>query len=80
MSEKTSCQKVRWRCVSASRGTIGKVDAYSVKVNTSWRVTFDLMAEGNEPVELRCYLKKGEETLTETWAYQFLPAPTVLGG
>ncbi|WP_152046431.1 glucan biosynthesis protein [Aureimonas psammosilenae] len=66
--------------VSASRGTIGKVDAYSVKVNTSWRVTFDLMAEGNEPVELRCYLKKGEETLTETWAYQFLPAPTVLGG
>ncbi|KAB0679319.1 glucan biosynthesis protein [Aureimonas leprariae] len=58
---------------SASRGELGKVDAYSVKVDTAWRVTFDLKATGPEPVELRLYLKRGDETLTETWSYQFLP-------
>ncbi|WP_279483160.1 glucan biosynthesis protein [Aureimonas sp. SK2] len=59
---------------SASRGTVGKVDCYSVKVGTAWRVTFDLTAEGSDPVELRLYMRQGDKVLTETWAYQFLPA------
>ncbi|WP_294641638.1 glucan biosynthesis protein, partial [uncultured Aureimonas sp.] len=59
---------------TASRGTVGKVDCYSVKVGTAWRVTFDLTAEGNDPVELRLYMRQGDKVLTETWAYQFLPA------
>lgn len=58
---------------STSRGTLGKADCYSVKVGTAWRVTFDLTAEGTEPVELRLYMRQGDTVLTETWAYQFLP-------
>lgn len=45
-----------------------------------WRVGFQLApaAEGTKladigPVELRCCLKKGEDFLTETWAYRITP-------
>jgi glucans biosynthesis protein len=65
--------------VSASRGTVSNVNAYSVKVDTAWRAMFDLAVEGSEPVELRLYLSQGDETLTETWAYQFLPVEPAAG-
>jgi glucans biosynthesis protein len=59
--------------VSHSRGTID--NAYVIKVvgTNKWRAVFDLTASGQEPVDLRCYLRLGEETLSETWMYQFLP-------
>ncbi len=39
-----------------------------------WRVRFDLVAtQGGTPVELRCFLRRGGETLTETWLYQYDP-------
>jgi glucans biosynthesis protein len=43
--------------------------------NKTWRavVKFEPAAENKEPVELRCTLKKGEETLTETWSYLWSP-------
>ena len=28
---------------------------------------------GKEPVEMRCFLRKGDEVLTETWLYQYHP-------
>ena len=59
--------------VSASRGTVSLAGCYRVKVGTAWRATFDLKVTGTDPVELRLYLRNGERTLTETWAYQFLP-------
>ncbi|MEF2071795.1 glucan biosynthesis protein [Consotaella aegiceratis] len=59
--------------VTASRGTVSQLDSYSIKVGTGWRAMFDLQCWGAEPVDIRLYLKKGEETLTETWLYQFLP-------
>ncbi len=59
--------------VSASRGRIVRRNSYSLKVGTAWRAAFDLEVEGTEPVELRCYLRRGTETLTETWSYQFHP-------
>ncbi|MBO0663641.1 glucan biosynthesis protein [Jiella sp. MQZ9-1] len=61
--------------VTSSRGTISNVDCYSVKVGTAWRMTFDLKTDSTDPVDLRAYLKRGEQTLTETWLYQFLPKP-----
>jgi glucans biosynthesis protein len=42
-------------------------------VNGHWRTQFDLVVDGTEPVELRCYLKLGDRTLSETWAYQYHP-------
>ncbi|MDB4991625.1 MAG: periplasmic glucan biosynthesis protein MdoG, partial [Myxococcaceae bacterium] len=38
-----------------------------------YRAQFDLTLEGNDTVELRVFLLNGEQTLTETWAYQFEP-------
>jgi periplasmic glucans biosynthesis protein len=59
--------------VSTSRG---KVDnAYVIKVvgTDKWRALFDLSPEGGEPIDLRCYLRLDDKTLTETWLYQYLP-------
>ena len=61
--------------VSASRGEVTLVNAYSVKVDTAWRATFDITADVGDPVELRCYLKRGDTVLTETWLYQYFPMP-----
>jgi glucans biosynthesis protein len=59
--------------ISYSRGRID--NAYVIKVvgTDRWRALFDLETEGSGPVDLRCYLKLGDETLTETWLYQWIP-------
>ncbi|KAB2941543.1 MAG: glucan biosynthesis protein [Hyphomicrobium sp.] len=59
--------------VSHSRGRVD--NAYVIKVvgTERWRALFDLTTEGDGPVDLRCYLRLGEETLSETWMYQWLP-------
>lgn len=58
---------------TASHGTVD--NAYVIKVvgTNKWRALFDLSADGRDPVDLRCYLRLGEETLSETWIYQHLP-------
>ena len=59
--------------VTASSGTIANK---AVQRNTridGWRVFFELRPESTSPVELRCFLKLGEDTLTETWSYQWHP-------
>ena len=30
--------------------------------------------QGKEPVEMRLYLKNGNQTLSETWTYQYFPS------
>ena len=59
--------------VTTSRGKVGK--AYVVKVvgTDRWRALFDVDAPGKEQINLRCYLRLGEQTLTETWLYQYFP-------
>jgi len=42
-------------------------------VNQSWRLTFRVRPKGNQPVELRAFLDKADQTLTETWSYVILP-------
>jgi glucans biosynthesis protein len=42
--------------------------------NGSWRVAFALRPAGlAEPVELRCFLRKAPDVLTETWSYLWRP-------
>lgn len=60
--------------VTASRGATSLVNAHSIKVGTGWRATFDIRPDGEEPVDLRLYLHRGDEVLTETWLYQFHPS------
>ncbi|HTJ58670.1 MAG TPA: glucan biosynthesis protein D [Devosiaceae bacterium] len=38
-----------------------------------WRAQFDFTCVGPGPVEMRLYLKNGDQTLTETWLYQYHP-------
>jgi glucans biosynthesis protein len=42
--------------------------------NGTWRVAFAIKPDGSgRPVELRCYLRKKTNILTETWSYQWNP-------
>ncbi len=59
--------------IDASRGTIGNVAAYPVVGTDRWRAMFDLTAEGEEPVDLRMYLRHEDRALSETWVYQLFP-------
>ncbi len=43
-------------------------------INGTWRVAFMLKPDGSgRPVELRCFLKAGNDALTETWSYLWQP-------
>lgn len=62
--------------ISVSRGTLGEyrhTEAVPNDVPGHWRTQFDLRAEGAEPVEMRCYLRVGEQVASETWLYQYHP-------
>lgn len=60
--------------VSASRGRIERAAARPVKGTAIWRCNFDLVSDGSEPVDLRCFLRDGSGALTEGWLYQWTPA------
>jgi glucans biosynthesis protein len=39
-----------------------------------WRVAIELVADGSHtPVELRCFLREGDDVLTETWSNLWNP-------
>lgn len=59
--------------VTQSRGKLSNVYALQVVGTKIWRAFFDLQAEGVDPVDLRCFLRLGDQPLTETWLYQYLP-------
>ena len=42
-------------------------------VSGHWRAQFDLVVQGPDPVELRCFLRNGDQVLTETWLFQYHP-------
>jgi periplasmic glucans biosynthesis protein len=66
----------------ASRGTFSYIFTEAVPdgVPGHWRAQFDLTVTGDDPVEMRLYLKNGDKILSETWLYQYLPFPTGSGG
>jgi len=59
----------------SSRGKFSYVfmEAVPDDVPGHWRAQFDLTVDGNDPVEMRLFLKAGDEVLTETWLYQYHP-------
>jgi glucans biosynthesis protein len=38
-----------------------------------WRAFFDLKPADEGPVDLRCFLRRGSDALTETWSFQWTP-------
>ncbi len=60
--------------VSASTGQVENVVAHKNPHTNGWRLSFELLPQGGEPSELRCFLKLGNDVLTETWSYQWTVA------
>jgi glucans biosynthesis protein len=60
--------------ITASHGTVTAAAARPIKELAGWRCNFDLIVDGKEPVDLRCYLADDQGALTETWLYQWTPA------
>ena len=72
-------ESIPWRCcpevvLPASRGTSLHLQRGGAEWYTGhWRAQFDLKFDGDEPVELRCFLILDDEQITETWLYQLHP-------
>jgi glucans biosynthesis protein len=60
--------------VTASSGQVLRPTAQRNAATGGWRATFELVpGAGTAPTELRCFLRRGSETLTETWSYPWTP-------
>lgn len=59
--------------VTLSRGKVENRYVIKVVGTNIWRAFFDVSVSGSEPLNLRCYLRLGDKTLSETWLYQFFP-------
>lgn len=56
---------------STSRGELSEAVAHFNDASGNWRAFFELVPEGDDPIELRCVLTEDRKTLTETWTYQW---------
>lgn len=59
--------------ITVSRGKVLTPAARPVVGGDTWRCNFDLLVDGNQPVDMRLYLKDNKGALTETWLYQYTP-------
>lgn len=60
--------------VTASRGEVSNVYNHPVvDQRNRWRAFFDISATGEEPVDIRAFLRRGDKALSETWIYQYFP-------
>jgi periplasmic glucans biosynthesis protein len=64
--------------LSSSRGSFSYVFTEAVPdgISGHWRAQFDLTVEGDEPVDLRLFLRHKNQTLSETWLFQYQPFQT----
>jgi periplasmic glucans biosynthesis protein len=59
--------------VTTTRGTITGVEAFPVVGTRRWRMMFDLSDLDGQPADLRAFLAKDGQALSETWIYQAFP-------
>jgi glucans biosynthesis protein len=59
--------------ITLSRGTIANPYVVKVVGTNTWRAFFDVAAGGSDMINMRCYLRLGDATLSETWLYQYFP-------
>ncbi|RAI03184.1 glucan biosynthesis protein D [Acuticoccus sediminis] len=61
--------------VSIARGKIvSEAEAWPVVGTPYWRLSFGFELEGNEPAEVRAFMRKDGKALSETWIGQILPS------
>ncbi|RUP08747.1 MAG: glucan biosynthesis protein D [Hyphomicrobium sp.] len=59
--------------VTSSHGTISGVEAFPVIGTKRWRMMFDLGDLNGQAADIRAYLAKDGQALSETWIYQIFP-------
>lgn len=59
--------------ISANFGTIQNAVVQPNPQTGGWRVSFQLAPDGNEVIELRAQLKRGDDALSEVWVYRWTP-------
>jgi glucans biosynthesis protein len=61
--------------ITLSRGTTEIVSARPLDSIKGWRAMFDVRPPdaGQEPIDIRLFLRLGDKALTETWLYQWTP-------
>ena len=64
--------------VAAPSGKVEREVVYPVVSTDKWRVTFDFTAASANPVDLRVYLRRGNDALSETWLCQHLPSLSII--
>jgi glucans biosynthesis protein len=55
--------------VQASKARIENVITQENKMLGGWRIFFDAIPEGNQPIELRAWLHKQDQICSEVWVY-----------
>lgn len=58
--------------VSASSGTLSRPVVQPNPQNKGWRLFFELTPDGSGPVDLRTFLRNGDDVLSETWSFQWI--------
>ncbi|MEX0604054.1 MAG: glucan biosynthesis protein [Marinobacter sp.] len=62
--------------ITVSRGKVEITSARPLHAIDGYRAMFDLVpGESEAPIDIRMYLKLGDQPLTETWVYQYTPPP-----
>lgn len=74
---KASADKGIEPVITLSSGKVSNIEILYVKPMDGYRILFDWTptSDAVDPVELRMYLRTGQEALSETWLYQYFPPP-----
>jgi len=61
--------------ITVSSGSVKQVEILYVDPLKGYRILFDWYpnSDSTEPVEMRLFLRSKDETLSETWLYQYFP-------
>jgi glucans biosynthesis protein len=58
--------------VSTSSGTVPLVVVEVNQPMGGWRAFFDFVPDGDNPADLRCFLRHQDQVLSETWSYRWM--------
>jgi len=57
--------------MTATNGEVVNVVLLAMPTRGRWRLIADIRRTGDDPVELRAYLRFNDTRLSETWLYQW---------
>jgi glucans biosynthesis protein len=58
---------------NTSTGQIAQAVAHHNPFTEGWRLFFELVPEEGQAADLRCFLRRGQDVLTETWVFTWVP-------